>query len=143
MRRIITSICIAVFVVGLLIPPSDAVGSGIVSPHAEEEIEGIINEGNIPSFHTCVVSDDEISWVRGFGAQTDADTVFLIGSIQKVLVAISILQLYENGSIELDNDVSDYLPFDISNPSFCPFASYRLGASPPPGSFVLEAAQRF
>jgi CubicO group peptidase (beta-lactamase class C family) len=118
MKRIITSICIVVFVVGLLIPPSDAAGTGIVSPHTEEEIERIVSEGNIHSFHACVVSDDEISWVRGFGAQTDSDTTFLIGSIQKVLVAISILQLHENGSIELDNDVSDYLPFEISNPSY-------------------------
>jgi CubicO group peptidase (beta-lactamase class C family) len=118
MRRIITSICIAVFVVGLLIPPSAAAGTGIVSSHAEEEIEGIVTEGNIPSFHACVVSDNEISWVRGFGAQTDSDTVFLIGSIQKVLVAVSILQLYDNGSLELDNDVSDYLPFEISNPNY-------------------------
>ncbi|MHA2082066.1 MAG: serine hydrolase domain-containing protein, partial [Candidatus Thorarchaeota archaeon] len=118
MRRIITSICIVVFVVGLLIPASDTAGTGIVSSHIEEEIEGIVTEGNIPSFHACVVSDDEISWVRGFGAQTNTDTVFLIGSIQKVLVAISILQLHEDGSIELDNDVSDYIPFEISNPSY-------------------------
>lgn len=118
MRRIFTSICIILFVVGLLVPPSNATGTGIVSSHVEEEIERIATESNIPSFHACVVFDDEISWVSGFGAQTDTDTVFLIGSIQKVLVAISILQLHENGSIELDNDVSDYLPFEISNPSY-------------------------
>jgi len=117
MKRKITSICIILFFVGLLIPPSNAAGSGIVSSHVEEEIGRIVTEGNIPSFHACVVSEDKISWVGGFGAQTDSGTVFLIGSIQKVLVAISILQLYENGSIELDNDVSDYLPFEVSNPS--------------------------
>ena len=118
MKRTITSICIILFAVGLLIPPSNATGSGIISSHVEEEIRRITTEGNIPSFHACVVFEDKINWVGGFGAQTDSDTVFLIGSIQKVLVAISILQLYENGSIELDNDVSDYLPFDISNPSY-------------------------
>ncbi|MFW9944516.1 MAG: serine hydrolase domain-containing protein, partial [Candidatus Sifarchaeia archaeon] len=118
MRRLITSVCIMLFVVGLLIPPSDAAGTGIVSSHTEEEIERIVSEGNIPSFHACVVSGGEISWVKGFGTQEDSQTTFLIGSIQKVLVAISILQLHENGSIELDNDVSDYLPFEISNPSY-------------------------
>ena len=118
MRRLITSVCIMLFIVGLLIPPSGAAGTGVVSPHTEEEIERIVSEGNIPSFHACVVSDGGISWVKGFGAQTDSETTFLIGSIQKVLVAISILQLHENGSIELDNAVSDYLPFGISNPSY-------------------------
>ncbi len=117
MKRKITSICIILFVVGLLIPPSNAIETGIVSSHVEEEIERITTEGNIPSFHACVVSDGAISWVKGFGAQTDTDTVLLIGSIQKILVAISILQLYENDTIELDSDVSDYLPFEILNPS--------------------------
>ena len=118
MRKLITSICILLFVVGLVIPLSDAAGTGIVSPHIEDEIERIVIDGNIPSFHACVVTDDEISWVSGYGSQSDAEVVFLIGSIQKVFVAISILQLSENGSIELDNDVSDYLPFEISNPSY-------------------------
>ncbi|MHA3962554.1 MAG: serine hydrolase domain-containing protein [Candidatus Thorarchaeota archaeon SMTZ1-45] len=118
MKRIITSIFILLLVVGLFVPLCNGTGTGIVSSRVEEEIGRIVTEGNIPSFHACVVSNDEISWVKGFGAQTAYDTVFLIGSIQKTLVAISILQLFENGSIELDNDVSDYLPFEISNPSY-------------------------
>ncbi|MHA2143704.1 MAG: serine hydrolase domain-containing protein, partial [Candidatus Thorarchaeota archaeon] len=48
----------------------------------------------------------------------DLDTVFLIASIQKVFTAISMLQLHEAGIIDLDDDVNDYLPFDVRHPDF-------------------------
>jgi CubicO group peptidase (beta-lactamase class C family) len=90
----------------------------IVPSNVEEEVQRIVNEVDIPSLHACVVSDDELNWVRGFGAQTGPDTVFLIGSIQKVLVAVSILQLYDHGEIYLDDDVNDYLDFSVRNPDY-------------------------
>jgi CubicO group peptidase (beta-lactamase class C family) len=68
--------------------------------------------------HTCVVSEKEISWFRAYGEQTAPDTVFLIGSIQKVFTAISILRLYEVGTIGLDDDVNDYIPFTLRHPDY-------------------------
>ncbi|MFX0108446.1 MAG: serine hydrolase domain-containing protein, partial [Candidatus Hodarchaeota archaeon] len=122
MRRnklsILPSVIIILFVLGLLIPPTSATVAEIVSPHVEDEIQRIMTEGDIPSLHICVVSNGEINWVRGFGEQTSSDTVFLIGSIQKVPVAVSILQLYEDGIIELDADVNTYLPFSVRNPEY-------------------------
>ena len=77
-----------------------------------DEISGLVESGDIPSLHVCVVSGDK-KWVKGFGEQTDEDTVFLVGSIQKVFVAVSILQLYEEGLVGLDDDVNTYMPFSI------------------------------
>ncbi|MHA2209512.1 MAG: serine hydrolase domain-containing protein [Candidatus Thorarchaeota archaeon] len=112
------SICALLVMIGLLTPFSAAAGTEIVSSYVEDEIQRIVNEGDIPSLHVCVVSNDEINWVKAFGEQTSPDTVFLIGSIQKVLVAVSILQLDEQGIINLDNDIDDYLPFSMRNPEF-------------------------
>jgi CubicO group peptidase (beta-lactamase class C family) len=64
-----------------------------------------------------VVSGDE-KWVKGFGEQTDEDTVFLVGSIQKVFVSVSILQLYDEGLVGLDDDVNMYMPFSIRHPGY-------------------------
>lgn len=100
-----------------VVPLSGAVETEIVSDQIEE-VQRLMTEGDIPSLHACVVSGNEITWSRGFGEQTSHDTVFLIGSVQKVFVAISILQLYEDGSIGLDDDVNDYLPFTIEHPEF-------------------------
>ena len=82
-----------------------------------DEITGLVESGNIPSLHVCVVSGDE-KWVKGFGEQTNEDTVFLVGSIQKVFVAISILQLYDEGLVGLDDDVNIYMPFSIRHPEY-------------------------
>jgi len=82
-----------------------------------DEISGLVESGDIPSLQVCVVSGD-MKWVKGFGEQTDEDTVFLVGSIQKVFVAISILQLYEEGLIGLDDDVNTYMPFSIRHPEY-------------------------
>ena len=82
-----------------------------------DEISGLAESGDIPSLHVCVVSGEE-KWVKGFGEQTDEDTVFLVGSIQKVFVAVSILQLYDEGLIGLDDDVNTYMTFSIRHPRY-------------------------
>jgi len=113
-----TSIVIVLIVAGLFIQFASAAEPELISASTDDRIEQLMTEGNIPSLHVCVVSEDSINWVRGFGEETNVDTPFLIGSIQKVFVAISVMQLYENGDIELDTDVSEYLPFDLINPKY-------------------------
>jgi CubicO group peptidase (beta-lactamase class C family) len=112
------SLCVISIVVSISVSQPRAIGTQIVPSFIEEEIQRLVFDGEIPSLHLGVVSGSELIWVRGFGAQTSNDIVFLIGSIQKVLVAISVLQLYEKGRIDLDDDVNDYLPFTVRNPTF-------------------------
>jgi CubicO group peptidase (beta-lactamase class C family) len=116
-NRVVYIILMCSFV-GLFASLHNVDGAEIVPSNVEEEVQRIVNEVDIPSLHACVVSDDELNWVRGFGAQTSPDTVFLIGSIQKVLVAVSILQLHDHGEIYLDDDVNDYLDFSVRNPDY-------------------------
>jgi CubicO group peptidase (beta-lactamase class C family) len=101
-----------------VIPFSSVAEPEIFPVHVETEIQRMVNEGDIPSLHACIFSGSEKVWVRGFGEQTSNDTVFFIGSIQKVFVAISILQLYEDGFIGLNDDVNEYLPFTLKHPDF-------------------------
>ena len=107
-----------VIVVSSLVVFCDAADTGVVSSSVEENVEQLVIDGDVPSLHTCVVSGEEISWYRAYGEQTDPDTVFLIGSIQKVFTAISILQLYQSDSIGLDDDVNEYLPFSLRHPDY-------------------------
>ncbi|MCK5239094.1 MAG: serine hydrolase [Candidatus Thorarchaeota archaeon] len=115
---IVVSVILALFLVGSFPQSANAAELVLVSPDVEDEIERLITEGNIPSLHGCIVSEDSIEWVGGFGEETDIDSPFLIGSIQKVFVAISIMQFYERGEIDLDSDVSEYLPFELKNPRY-------------------------
>ncbi|MDF1541129.1 MAG: serine hydrolase [Candidatus Thorarchaeota archaeon] len=112
------SVCMIITITSLMIQLPEAAGTEMVAPSIDTEVERLVAEGDIPSYHVCVVSENANNWVRGFGQETDPDTVFLIGSMQKMFVAVSILQLFEDGDIDLDADINDYLPFDIQHPSY-------------------------
>ena len=45
-------------------------------------------------------------------------TRYRIASISKVVTAIGLLKLYEEGLFDLDEDVSDYIGFELRNPLF-------------------------
>lgn len=42
--------------------------------------------------------------------KVDGNSPFLIGSITKVFTAVAVMQLYEQGKIDIDKPVSDYVP---------------------------------
>lgn len=45
-------------------------------------------------------------------------SVYRIASISKVVVALTVLKLYERGLVDLDSDISKYLGFKVFNPHF-------------------------
>lgn len=44
------------------------------------------------------------------------DSIFRIASISKIIVAIGLLKIYEDGLVDLDEDISTYLGFTVRNP---------------------------
>jgi D-alanyl-D-alanine carboxypeptidase len=72
-----------------------------------------------------VVKDGEIAYQRGFGMadgprniSTTADTVYNIWSMVKPMSAVAVLQLHEQGLLDIDDPVADYLPFfEVQYPS--------------------------
>lgn len=60
-------------------------------------------------------------FARRDGAQTvpvKQETLFRIASISKVVTTIGLMELVEQGKINLDHDVSEYLGFSLRNPDF-------------------------
>jgi CubicO group peptidase (beta-lactamase class C family) len=78
----------------------------------------------------AVVREGSLEWFVGHGVadiQTKApitkDTVFRIGSITKTFTAIAVMQLVEQGLVDLDTPANDYLrtfPLIPAKPSFQP-----------------------
>ena len=46
------------------------------------------------------------------------DTQFRIASISKAVTALGVMKLYNQGSIDLDEDISTYLGYQVRNPNF-------------------------
>ena len=55
------------------------------------------------------------SYLEGMKPLND-NSIYRIASISKVIVAIGLLKLYDKGLIDLDEDISKYLGFEVRNP---------------------------
>jgi CubicO group peptidase (beta-lactamase class C family) len=98
--------------------------TGLGSPQLDDFITQQMFH-NAPGLAAAVVKDGELIWSKGYGfadvqQQTPVtpDTVFHVGSISKTVVATAVMQRWEEGEFELDDDVNDYLPFDVRSPNF-------------------------
>lgn len=79
----------------------------------------------IPSVVTCIVKDEKVVWSNGYGFsdylklnRASTDDIYMVASLSKVVVAIAILQLHEKGLVNIDDDINEYLPFNIRNPKY-------------------------
>ena len=72
--------------------------------------------GDIPSLSVGIVVNDELVWAKNYDGPAGLDTVYIVGSIQKPFTASAVLQLVERGTLDLDEDVSAYLPFPVRHP---------------------------
>jgi len=88
-------------------------------------IERLMDFGHFPSVSASIIKGDEIVWSKGYGFSniendiTAADnTIYCICSITKTITGTALMQLYDQGLFDLDDDVNDYLPFNLRNPNF-------------------------
>jgi CubicO group peptidase (beta-lactamase class C family) len=77
-----------------------------------------MDEAKIHSSTLSVIKGTEVVFEKGYGDQTDLDLVYPLYSINKVLMGVALLQLKEQGLVNLDTDINYYLPYSIKNPSF-------------------------
>jgi CubicO group peptidase (beta-lactamase class C family) len=91
----------------------------------DEFIEAQRRALRIPGLTACIVKSGRVVWSKGYGwanikkqVPMDPDrTVQNIGSISKTVVATAMMQLWEKGRFQLDDDVNERLPFAVRNPS--------------------------
>jgi len=88
-------------------------------------ISDYIDKNDVPGIAVCVVKDGSMFWSNSNGyadieknIPMSMDAIMNIASISKTITATAILQLWENGKLDLDADVSEYLEFSVRNPNF-------------------------
>ena len=82
----------------------------------EQKIAEVLGRWPAAGLAAGVVRDGSLEWFLGHGVADirsrepiTADTVFRIGSITKTFTAIAVMQLSEQGWVDLDAPASDYL----------------------------------
>ena len=107
-------------------PPASApVGHVLDRADAESWLDGFLpyalESGDVAGAVVVVVKDGQALLVKGFGysdvaARTPVDperTLFRPGSTSKLFTWTAVIQLVEQGKLNLDRDVNDYLDFRI------------------------------
>ncbi|HWR87291.1 MAG TPA: serine hydrolase domain-containing protein [Acidiferrobacterales bacterium] len=76
-----------------------------------------MRKAGVPALSIALVDDQQLVWAEGFGyadrerrVLTTPETVYQIGSITKIVNALAVMQLVEQGRMDLDRPITDYLP---------------------------------
>ena len=76
-----------------------------------------IQQKGLPALSIALVDDQKIVWARGFGfadpagqVPATAETVYRVGSVSKLFTDLAVMQLVEQGKIDLDASVTRLLP---------------------------------
>ena len=91
---------------------------GSIDQAVDQQIQTLMEEGDIPSLSVGIVVNDELVWAKNYNGPAGLDSVYIVGSIQKPFTASAVLQLVEQGALDLDEDVSAYLPFPVRHPGY-------------------------
>src|SRR6266850_3002732 len=79
--------------------------------------ESEAREGRISGVTVALVDDQQIVFLRGFGlanrkrhVPARVDTAYRAGSISKLFTAMATMQLAEQGRLDIDAPIANYLP---------------------------------
>ncbi len=118
----------------------------------EQQVVDLMGEFKIPGLSIGIVEHGKPIYAKGFGARNieknlpfTENTMFGIGSISKSFTALALLQLVQEGKINLQDPVNKYLNFklgDDKNPiKVCHLLSHSSGIPELSGNVVALVRQ--
>ncbi|WP_103996023.1 serine hydrolase [Paenibacillus sp. UNC499MF] len=99
--------------------PAEAAGSGPDKPDTariDAYMEGVMSRLHIPGAALGIVKKDSPLYLQGYGIsgpdgrKATPQTAFVLGSTTKAITAAAVMQLAEQGKIDLEAPVRRYLP---------------------------------
>ncbi|MFK8058308.1 MAG: serine hydrolase domain-containing protein [Saprospiraceae bacterium] len=99
----------------------------------EEFLADEMDAQNIPAMSVLIFKDDSVLHEEYLGqsnieqeAALKSNDLFLMASVSKVVTATALLQLHEDGLFELDDNINDYLSFDVNVPNQSTSITFRM-----------------
>ena len=88
-------------------------------------IEKKMNNAGIVGIGAAIIIDKKLVWTKGYGYADKENkipftpkTIMNIASISKTFTGFCLMKAVEEGKIDLDEDINNYLPFKLINPNF-------------------------
>ena len=160
-RRAVAIVMLAVALLSACRPAREPVEPVVIDPvelqafadaFFAEQMEAL----QIPGLTFVFVQGGKVIYARGYGyadletaTPADADsTIMRIGSVSKLFVATAVMQLVEQGKLDLDADVNGYLTtFQLANPfrepvTLAHLLTHTTGIEDPPYTSETDPQQR-
>jgi serine beta-lactamase-like protein LACTB len=122
---------------------------------AVAELDALVTEQvadkRLPALSIALIDDQQVVWAKGYGFQdrdrktpATAETVYRVGSVSKLFTDVAIMQLVEEGRLDLDAPLTKYVPEfkPVGKPEFKPITlrmlmAHRSGVirEPPVGNY--------
>ncbi|OIJ15572.1 hypothetical protein BKP35_00830 [Anaerobacillus arseniciselenatis] len=108
---------IALIIFSFLIFTSEASSINLSTKEKlDQYIENTAKKLAIPGMTVAISHNGELIYSEAFGKDVHQDTRFYIGSTSKTFTALAVMQLVEQGNIDLDQSVTTYLQdFTVSD----------------------------
>ena len=99
----------------------------------ESYLQDEMKEQHIPAMSVLLFREDEVLYEGYFGKSNiqqniplQKDHLFLLASVSKVVTATALLQLYEQGHFKLDDNINNYLDFEVSVPRYREAITFKM-----------------
>jgi CubicO group peptidase (beta-lactamase class C family) len=97
--------------------PADLDDPAVLEAFVDGIVTPLMTNNNSPSGTVSIVKDGQLIFAKGYGFQDIENqipvdpyrTLFRPGSVSKLFTWVSVMQLVEQGKLDLDADVNDYL----------------------------------
>ncbi len=85
--------------------------------YAGYRISQVMEQKHLPSFAVALIDDQDTIWQETFGLANleknqpaESDTVYRLWSVAKAFTAVETLRLVEDGLVDLDTPITEYIP---------------------------------
>lgn len=99
----------------------------------ENYIQGEMDSQKIPAMSTLIFKENDILYESYFGksqmqqnVSLENNHLFLLASVSKVVTATALLQLNEGNHFSMDDNINDYLPFNVNIPNHSEDITFKM-----------------
>lgn len=111
MRRIVVVLLLCLFANQVAVAQTPPFNTTAIDSYIQQEL----NADRIPGLALAIVRQNKIVYMQGYGRTGEEpitpDTSFLLGSMSKSFTAFAVMQLVEQGKLDLNAPAHQYIPW--------------------------------
>lgn len=116
----------------LMVSSTVVVGGALTEKYSLKTVDALddfilekMHNTHLPGLSASVVKDDVVLWQKAYGvadieenSTVTNETLFKIASVSKTITATALMQLYDQGLVNLSDPINQYLPYNVTHPLY-------------------------